>query len=100
MTDKERNEMMMGKINNKPNDNLNIPKFATVQLSEAQRFILGLKEIMDKVVTPKTINYTENGFGLKTLTSLVFSDGSEVGIFRLFEETGHFDFGCKKKYGD
>ena len=79
-----------------PNNFLSIPKCATVQLSEAQRFILGLKEVMDKVISPTTINYAENGFELKTMTSLVFSDGSEVGIFRLFEETGHFDFGCKK----
>ena len=93
MIEKEQNEMLMEQM---PNNFLNIPKCATVQLSEAQRFILGLKEVMDKVVSPTTINYSENGFGLKTMTSLVFSDGSEVGIFRLFEETGHFDFGCKK----
>lgn len=100
MTDEERNELMMAKMPSKSNDVfLSIPKFTTVQLSEAQRFVLGLKEIMDKVVTPKTINYTENGFGLKILKSLSFSDGSEIGILRLFEETGHFDFGCKKKYG-
>lgn len=93
MIEKEQNETLMEQM---PNNFLNIPKRATVQLSEAQRFILGLKEVMDKVVSPTTINYSENGFGLKTMTSLVFSDGSEVGIFRLFEETGHFDFGCKK----
>lgn len=69
-----------------------IPKTKTVEISECERFILGLKKIMDEVCCPKSLTTDQR----KNILELIFSDGSSVGINRLFEETGYFDLGCRK----
>lgn len=62
--------------------NIEIPE--TRYLSDNEKFIMGLKELLIKC---RVQSYECNGFGILFLT---FGDGSGIGLKRAFKETGFF----------
>lgn len=64
---------------------MEIPKTKTVTLSDAERFIEGLRLLVDEC-NISSIQY--NAFGV---TRLYFNDGTEVGSTRAFINAGYID---------
>lgn len=61
---------------------MDIPKTKTVKLSQAERFIIGLREIANECGM-SGVDYNALG-----IIKLYFNDGSSVGELRLFREAG------------
>ena len=64
--------------------NTNLNNLHSTELSQAQKFCNELRKLFGKIAPDKVSMW--NGYPIK----LIFSDGSEVGIARAFNETGYF----------
>lgn len=90
--DKDK-EMMMKMMQNQEDDNLNqpsndschIPTHATIKLTQAQRFTIGLARLAEEC------GLNDYNCSMVGLSKLFFNDGSSIGHIRLLYDSGIMD---------